>query len=109
REDHRERAERDVVHSRTSGWLAAEQNLEHELAAEVGEEHEDTSGDDPAERHTPAPTIAPTPPQQCADGEPAEHREDALVREGERLAEELLGEEHPAHERHGEQHEADGD
>src|SRR6478672_7896673 len=88
---------------------APEQNLEHEFAAEVGKKHEEAAGDDPAKRDAASPAIAPAAPEQRADGEPAEHRKHDLVREGEGLAEELLGEHHAARERYRQQHEADGD
>src|SRR5574340_489734 len=88
---------------------SSEEHLEHEFAAHVGEEQQSASRKHPAERLSPAPAVAIAAEDQRAEDDPAEHREHHLVREAQRLAEELLGEQRAARERKGEEHEADVD
>src|SRR5215472_2040610 len=58
-----------------------EQHLEHELATDIRENEQAGTGDDPAERGLAAPSVPVTPEHERAEHEPAQHREDDLVRE----------------------------
>src|SRR5208282_1118562 len=88
---------------------ATEDHLEHEFAAGVGEEEQDGAGDNPFERAAPAPSVTVAAVEQCREHEPRQDRENFLVPELERLAEQLLGEQRAAEQGQREQAEADID
>src|SRR5215470_12477879 len=71
---------------------APEDDLEHELAPEVGQDQEDGAGHDAIERDAAAPAVTMTADQDSAEDQPPEHRKHDLVRKAERLAENLLRE-----------------
>src|SRR5215475_9633355 len=100
---------RRLLSEKSSTCLASEDHLEHELAAEIREHEEHGAGHDAVERDAAAPAVAMTTHQDGAEDEPAEHRKDDLVREPERLAEEIFREQRAADERKRQQHVADGD
>src|SRR5260221_3966383 len=85
---------------------APEDELEYHLAAHVGEQQRGESGERPAHRRSSAPAAQVVTCEQRAEDDPRKEAEEHLVREGEGLAEQLLGEECPAHHREREQHES---
>src|SRR6266540_5593848 len=89
--------------------LSAPQHFQHELAAKIGQEQQHRAREDPAQRDTSAPAVAPATPQQRAEHEPRQDREHALVVERERPPEDLLGKQAAACDREREQHEARAD
>src|SRR6202171_4921496 len=84
---------------------APEDQLEHDLAADEGEQQRRESGERPVHGDAPAPAAHVAAHEEPAEYEPRGDPEHRLVREREGLAEELLGEEDAAHEREGEEHE----
>src|ERR1700694_2127151 len=90
----------------TPGASAAlEDQFEDDLTADVGEQQEGESRERPVHRLAAAPAAEVVADQQAAEDEPGGDAEHGLVREGEGLAEQLLGEEDAAHQREREQHE----
>src|SRR5258705_10116956 len=85
---------------------ALQDQLEHDLAADIGEEERRESGEHPVHGLAAAPPAEIVTREEAAEDEPRDDREYGLVRERERLAEELLGEEDAAH--HGEREEHEG-
>src|SRR5258708_32606941 len=83
---------------------ALQDQLEHDLAADVGEQQHREPGERPVDGGAPAPAAEIGADEQPAEDEPRKDREDDLAGEGERLAEELLGEEDPAHAGNPQQH-----
>src|SRR6266550_445340 len=79
--------------------LPMQQHLEHELAAEIAQHEQQRSGENPVDCHPPAPAVTPAAEQQNREHDPAGDRENVLVREGHRLAEQLLGKQDSACER----------
>src|SRR5947207_8871586 len=79
--------------------LAPEKHLEHEFAADVGKKQQTRPGQHPGQCASSAPAVAVTAEEQRRKNEPAEHREHDLVGKAQWLAEQLLGEHRPAHQR----------
>src|SRR5258708_3176002 len=73
--------------------LALEDQLEHDLAADVGQHQRDEPGERPENRAPPAPAPHVMSGEEPPEDEPREDAEHDLVREGERSSEELLGKE----------------
>src|SRR5271155_1516062 len=71
---------------------ATENHLEHELAAGIGEEQQRGSRNDPTERGASAPAVAMASDEQRPEYEPSKQRKHDFVRELQRPAEQLLGE-----------------
>src|SRR5687767_7882938 len=69
---------------------ALENQLEHDLAADVGEKQHREPGEGPDHGGAAPPAAQVMAGEQPPEDEPREDREDGLVREGQRLAEELL-------------------
>src|SRR5215813_5530940 len=86
-----------------------QQHFQHELAAQIAEQEQQRSAQDPFERGSTSPSVAPAAEQQRCEDRPAGKREHILVRERDGLAEQLLGEEDAARERQREQHESGRD
>src|SRR5512140_912410 len=84
---------------------ALEDQLEDDLAAHVSEEQRRESGERPVHGLAAAPTAEIVAHQQAAEDPPRDESEDGLVVRLEWAPEELLGKEHPAHEREREQDE----
>src|SRR5258708_18027575 len=84
---------------------APEDELEDPLAAHVGEQQRGETRQRPAHRRAAAPAAQVVAGEQRAEDCPRQDGEEHLVGERERLAEELLGEERPAHDREREQNE----
>src|SRR6266404_137309 len=89
--------------------LPAENHLEHEFAAHVGNYEQAGAGEDPMQRSATAPAVAMATEKQRAEHEPAEQRKHDLVREAQRFAEQFLGKQNAAHERQGQQRVAHAD
>src|SRR5262245_13695970 len=64
-----------------SAPVPAEQDLQHELAAEVGDREHGESGDRVARRHASAPAEAPASEQEAGEDRPGGEREHRLVDE----------------------------
>ena len=86
----------------------AEQHFQHELAAEIAQHQQRKTDERPAHRSAPAPTVQTAADEQHAEYRPGDDRQDNVVGEAQRLAEQFLGEEHAAHESEGQQCEANG-
>src|SRR6266849_5888631 len=80
-----------AISSVTCASTALQDQLEHDLAADVGEEQRRESGERPVHRLAPAPAAEVVAGEEPAEDEPRDHREHDLVRKRERLAEHLLG------------------
>src|SRR4051812_32470747 len=90
----------------TAASGALEDQLEHHLAAHVGEQQRGEARERPVHGLASAPAAQVVSREQATEDEPRDEGEHHLVRRGlEGPAEELLREEHAAHEREGEQHE----
>src|SRR5689334_19241615 len=85
---------------------ALQDQLEHDLAADVREQQCRKPGERPVDRLAAAPAAEVMPVQQRAEDAPRDEPEDRLVVGLERPPEELLGEEHARDEREREQHES---
>src|SRR5258708_23569063 len=100
-----------VANSQLSGkssvkaLAAPEDELEDYLAAHVGEQQRGETRQRPAHRRAAAPAAQVVAGEQRAEDCPRQDGEEHLVGERERLDEELLGEERPAHDREREQNE----
>src|SRR3982751_6719576 len=77
---------------------ALQDQLEHDLRADVGEEQRDKAGECPVDRLAPAPAPEVVAPEEPAEDEPRDECENGLVVGLEGLAEELLGKEDAAHD-----------
>src|SRR5262245_43594408 len=87
-----------------SSQAAAEDDLDDEPAADVGEQQHHEAGERPAQRTPPAPTVAPAPGEQEAEDHARQDREHRLVVEAQRPAEHLLGVDRASDERQRQQH-----
>src|SRR3954467_9880590 len=92
--------------SSVTASAALQDQLEHDLGADVREKQRDESGQRPVDGLPPAPAAEVVAPEEPAEDEPRDEGEHGLVVGLEGLAEELLGEEHPAHHGEREHHES---
>src|SRR5215510_10861916 len=109
RESRRRREYSRLARPASSREAASEDDLHHEPAADVREEQRDEARERPAQRFAAAPAVAPAADEQQAEDHPREAREQRLVVEPQRPAEDLLREDHAGRERQREQHEPGGE
>src|SRR6185503_18237372 len=79
--------------------------FQHHLAADIGEQQHREAGESPVHGSAPAPAPDVVPDQEAAEDQPGQDAEHGLVVELQRLAEELLREEDAAHDGKREEHE----
>src|SRR5215510_4434609 len=89
--------------------IAAQNDLEDEATPDIREQQCDEADERPAQRTPAAPAIGISAGEQQAENDPRDDREQGLVVEAYRLAEQLLREDHASNERQGEQREAKGE
>src|SRR5260221_12939148 len=80
------------ISSDTGTSAALEDQLEHDLAAHVGEQQRREPGEHPVHRLAAAPAAEMEPREQSPEDEPRDDREDPLVGELHRRTEKLLRE-----------------
>src|SRR5258708_39469151 len=85
------------ISSVTGTSAALEDQLEHDLAAHVGEQQRREPGEHPVHRLAAAPAAEMVPREQSPEDEPRDDREDRLVGELHRLAPEPPGGKNATH------------
>src|SRR5207248_5755101 len=100
---------RAAVCSVNSAELPMQQHLKHEFAAEVAQHEQQRATEDPFERASTAPAVAPAAEQQNREDDPSSDGKNVLVRERHGFTEKLLGKQDSGREREREQDERRGD
>src|SRR3954468_6310787 len=99
------RSESGILRREFRSSCSAEHDFEHELAADVGEQQHQESGEGPAHRDASPPPVKPASAEQRGEYQPRENAEHGLVIKAHRLAEKLFGKHDAGNECQREQHE----